>query len=94
MARSAALRLLCLQVALLRTKIFYPEMLESPYNQYLQAKTFVEAMQTKSAVLVALAPLSDMAMVASADLVVDDGGPAAAVAYVTNVCVLAEAWRQ
>ena len=29
-------------VALLRTKIFYPEMLESPYNKYLQAKTFVE----------------------------------------------------
>ena len=98
-------------VALLRTKIFYPEMLESPYNKYLQAKTFVEAMQKKTAVLVALAPhadggaddeldlrklkgpRSDMATVASADLVIEDVG-GAPLAYVTNVCVLAEARRQ
>ena len=98
-------------VALLRTKIFYPEMLESPYNKYLQAKTFVEAMQQKTAVLVALAPhadgdddedldlrklkgpRSDMATVASADLVIEGVG-GAPVAYVTNVCVLAEARRQ
>ena len=98
-------------VALLRTKIFYPEMLESPYNKYLQAKTFVEAMQKKTAVLVALAPhadggaddeldlrklkgpRSDMATVASADLVIEDVG-GAPIAYVTNVCVLAEARRQ
>jgi len=98
-------------VALLRTKIFYPEMLESPYNKYQQAKTFVEAMQQKTAVLVALAPhadggaddeldlrklkgpRSDMATVASADLVIEGLG-GAPVAYVTNVCVLAEARRQ
>ena len=77
-------------VALLRTKIFYPEMLESPYNKYLQAKSFVEAMQKKTAVLVALAPHADadddldprklqerrsaMATVGSADLVIEPVG--------------------
>lgn len=98
-------------VALLRTKIFYPEMLESPYNKYLQAKSFVEAMQQKTAVLVALAPHADaddepdprklhrprsaMATVGSADLVIEPvGGGGAPLAYVTNVCVLAEARRQ
>ena len=98
-------------VALLRTKIFYPEMLESPYNKYLQAKSFVEAMQQKTAVLVALAPHADaddeldlrklqkprsaMATVGSADLVIEAvGGGGAPLAYVTNVCVLAEARRQ
>ena len=87
-------------VGLLRTKIFYPDMMKRGADQYLQTKKFVEAMQEKTAVLVALAPQDgeERTMVGSADLLIEQvpgaGGQWCTLAYIANVCVLPEARRQ
>jgi ribosomal protein S18 acetylase RimI-like enzyme len=87
-------------IGAMRTAIFCPGM-TALGSQYLQTRVFTEAMAKKAAVLVAVAPADDGAILGCADLHLEDvralGGAAAggeSVGYVTNVCVRPEARRR
>jgi len=95
-------------VAGLRVHTFCPQ-LKSPYNKYVQRNVYEEAMQTKSATLVAIGELPHKQAENWMDLLVvdeDDTGPvigcadlmlgsqaASKCCYVTNVCVHSRARR-